>query len=245
LHPQWLLPSRELTGAVARLRGKLLDVGCADRWIERYCSQGTCYIGLDYPATGAGLYAAVPDLFADAACLPLLDGSMDAVLCFEVLEHVRDHQRALREFSRVLKPDGALLMSMPFMYPVHDAPHDYQRLTEYGLRRDLAEAGFEVVRLARSGNAIRAAGLLYCLALAGGLHQRRRWFDYLRLPLVALGILIINLVSMGAAAVLPDWDALCTGYEVEARRMRRGTIAAADADASAAELRYPESPQQP
>lgn len=219
LHPQWLLPSRGLAGRIGRLRGKVLDIGCADRWAERCCTEETRYIGLDYPATGAGLYSAVPDLFADAACLPLADGSVDALLCLEVLEHVREYQSALREFSRVLKPDGVLLMSMPFMYPMHDAPHDYQRLTEHGLRRDLANAGFEVIQLKRAGNAIRTAGLLYCLALAGGLHQRRRWLDYLRLPFVAAGILVINLASLGLAAALPDWDALCTGYEVEAKRL--------------------------
>lgn len=218
LHPQWLLPSRGLAGTISRLQGNVLDVGCADRWIERHCAKEACYIGLDYPATGAQLYAAAPDLFADAACLPLTDRSIDALVCLEVLEHVRDHQGALREFARVLKPGGLLLLSMPFMYPVHDAPHDYQRLTEYGLQRDLAQAGFEAIRLTRAGNAIRSAGLLYCLALAGGLHQRRHWFDYLRLPFVALAVLMVNLVSVAAAAVLPDWNALCTGYEIEARR---------------------------
>jgi SAM-dependent methyltransferase len=221
VHPQWLLPSRGLTAAIAGLQGNVLDVGCADRWIERHCAEGARYIGLDYPATGAQLYSAIPDLFADAACLPLADACMDALVCLEVLEHVRDPQGALREFSRVLKPGGALLLSMPFMYPVHDAPHDYQRLTEHGLRRDLADAGFEAIRLSRAGNAIRSAGLLYCLALLGGLHQQRRWFDYLRLPFVIMGVLIINLVSLGLSALLPDWDALCTGYEVEARRSRQ------------------------
>lgn len=245
IHPQWLLPPRRPAEALGYLRGKVLDVGCADRWIERHCGEEARYIGLDYPATGARLYAATPDLFADAACLPLLDRSIDAVLCFEVLEHVRDHRRALREFSRVLKSDGVLLMSIPFMYPVHDAPHDYQRLTEYGIRRDLADAGFEITRFSRSGHSVRAAGLLYCLALAGGLHEKQRWFDYLRLPVIAVGILIVNLMSLALSAVLPDWGALSTGYEVAARKIHCAPHSATtEAAASATELRNSESPQQ-
>jgi SAM-dependent methyltransferase len=216
LHPQWLLGRRRPDDAIAQLRGIVLDIGCADRWIERHCPSDVHYIGLDYPPTGAVLYAAQPDIFADASRLALADACVDAVLCMEVLEHVHDHVAALEEFARVLKPGGTLLLSMPFMYPVHDAPHDYQRLTEYGLRRDLARAGFSIVRLAKVGHAVRAAGLLTCLALVGGLQAKLRWFDYVRMPFVVMGVLMVNLGSAALAAVLPDWEALGTGYVVEA-----------------------------
>lgn len=217
-HPQWLLGKRRPDDAVGRLHGRVLDVGCADRWIAPHCPDDVDYIGLDYPVTGAALYAARPDIFADAGRLPLADASVDAVLCLEVLEHVRDHQAALEQFALVLKPGGTLLLSMPFMYPVHDAPHDYQRLTVYGLRRDLALAGFHIVRIEKMGHAVRAAGLLTCLALVGGLQTRSRWFDYVRMPFAVAGVLMVNLTSAALAVVLPDWDALGTGYMVEAIR---------------------------
>ena len=218
IHPQWLLPLRRPSEVTGRLNGNVLDVGCADRWIERHCESGANYIGLDFPPTATQLYATVPDVFANAASLPFIDGSIDVLVCLEVLEHIRDHRAALREFARILKPDGTLILSMPFLYPIHDAPHDYQRLTKFGLQRDLSSAGFETVYVRRVGNAIRAAGLLFCLALVGGLHQKRRWFDYARLPFAALGVLVVNLTTVALAMALPDWDALCTGYQVEARR---------------------------
>ena len=218
LHPQWLLGKRRPDDAIARLRGIVLDIGCADRWVERHCPNDVHYIGLDYPPTGAALYAARPDIFADASRLALADASVDAVLCLEVLEHVRDYVAALEQFARVLKPGGTLLLSMPFMYPVHDAPHDYQRLTVYGLRRDLVRAGFHIVRLEKIGHAVRAAGLLTCLALVGGLQAKLRWFDYVRMPFAVMGVLMVNLGSAALAAVLPDWEALGTGYMVEAVR---------------------------
>lgn len=218
LHPQWLLGKRRPDDAIGQLGGRVLDVGCADRWIERHCQDTAHYIGLDYPATGAALYAARPDIFADAGRLPLANACVDAVLCLEVLEHVQDHVAALEQFARVLKPGGTLLLSMPFMYPVHDAPHDYQRLTVYGLQRDLARAGFHIVRLAKVGHAVRAAGLLTCLALIGGLQTKSRWFDYVRMPFAVVGVLMVNLTAAALAAVLPDWDALGMGYMVEAIR---------------------------
>ena len=217
-HPQWLLEPRQSQEAIGHLTGNVLDVGCADRWVETHCSAEAKYIGLDLLVTGRGLYDAHPDVFADAAHLPLIEGSIDAVVCLEVLEHVRHPQAALAEFARVLKPGGTMLFSMPFLYPIHDAPHDFQRLTQYGLHRDLDLAGFDVVRLRKTGHAIRAAALLLSLALVGGMHARRRWFDYLRLPPALLGVLIVNIVGMLLAWITPDWDALGLGYEIEARR---------------------------
>jgi len=217
-HPQWLLPTRGFRSGAAGLAGKVLDVGCADRWIESRCSASAQYIGLDLPVTGKGLYAAEPDIFADAAWLPLLNASVDAVVCLEVLEHVSYPQAALAELARVLKPGGTMFFSMPFMYPIHDAPHDFQRLTEYGLRRDLDAAGFDIVRMEKLGHAVRAAALLLCLALVGGLYERRSWLDYLRMPLAAVAVLIVNVLACAVAWVTPDWSALGSGYEIQARR---------------------------
>ena len=217
-HPQWLLEPRRSQEAVGLLSGKVLDVGCANRWVETHCSAAVDYIGLDLPVTGKGLYGAHPDIFADAAHLPLTEGSIDAVVCLEVLEHVSHPQAALAEFARVMKPGATMLLSMPFLYPIHDAPHDFQRLTQYGLRRDLDLAGFDIVSLRKTGHAVRAAALLLSLALVGGMHARRRWFDYLRLPPALLGVAIVNIVGMLLTWVIPDWDALGSGYEVEARR---------------------------
>lgn len=217
-HPQWLLPARRLRSGSASLTGKVLDVGCADRWVETRCSTSAQYIGLDLPVTGKGLYAAEPDIFADAARLPLTDACVDTIVCLEVLEHVREPQAALAEFARVLRSGGVMIFSMPFMYPIHDAPHDFQRLTEYGLRRDLDAAGFDVVRIEKPGHAVHAAGLLLCLALVGGLYERRNWSDYLRMPLAALGVVVVNVLASLVAWVTPDWSALGSGYEVQARR---------------------------
>lgn len=220
LHPQWLLGKRRPDEAIHQLRGCVLDVGCADRWIERHCPPDVRYIGLDYPVTGSMLYRAKPDIFGDASHLPFADGGFDAALCLEVLEHVQDHLAALNQIGRVLKPGGTLLLSMPFLYPVHDAPHDYQRLTEFGLRRDLSRAGFRIVRFAKVGHAVRSAGLLMCLSLVGGLQKKFRWSHLVLVPFAAVGVLIVNLASAGLAALLPDWDAFGTGYVVEAVRQQ-------------------------
>jgi SAM-dependent methyltransferase len=85
------------------------------------------------------------DLLTDAHALALADASFDVVLCTEVLEHLREPQRAIDEMHRVLKPGGSLLLTTRFLFPIHDAPHDYYRFTKYGLQHLLRR--FEILEL--------------------------------------------------------------------------------------------------
>ena len=73
-------------------------------------------------------------IVSDAQALSLADEVFDVVLCTEVLEHLPEPQRAIDEMYRVLKPGGRLLLTTRFLFPIHDAPHDYFRYTKYGLR---------------------------------------------------------------------------------------------------------------
>lgn len=61
-------------------------------------------------------------------------GSVDVFFCMEVLEHVKDPFKAVQEMLRVLRPGGIIVGSTPFLFPLHDEPHDYYRYTRYGLQ---------------------------------------------------------------------------------------------------------------
>lgn len=220
LHPQWLWPD-DMKGAsefLSMASGLVLDIGCADSWVKPRLPQGCRYVGLDYPATGLALYKSRPDILADAAYLPLADSSVDTVLMLDVLEHIRSPGRALEESLRVLRPGGKLLISIPFLYPIHDAPHDYQRLTVHGLRRDMDEVGFRVESLERTSGSFEASGLLMCLALAGSMHEafRQRSAWSIAAPFVLALIPIVNLASWLAGRRLPAWPALTSGYRLTA-----------------------------
>ena len=199
LHPQWLLAvsgeERELRAALATLGGRVLDIGCADRRLASFLPAGCEYIGLDYPDTAVAMYHTRPDVFADAGGLPFPSRSMRGVILKDVLEHVSDPGATLAEIGRVLEQGGRLVLWIPFMYPIHDAPYDFQRYTEHGLRRDLGRHGLEPVEFKPVLTSIETAALMTCLALADAAEQilmRRRWLLPL-LPLLALGVLCANL----------------------------------------------------
>jgi SAM-dependent methyltransferase len=218
LHPQWLLGRREFPRELGQFSGTLLDIGAGDRWIAAKLPATARYLALDYPATGSYLYAATPDVFADAAALPLRDASMDGVVCLEVLEHVPDPARVIKEIARVLKPGASAWLSMPFLYPVHDAPFDFQRYTEHGLRRDVLCAGLELSSCRPSLHAVRSAGLLASLAVAGGVNASPGPLAALLLFPAAALVLAINLASFAFSLFWPDWTSLSAGHTLRVRR---------------------------
>jgi len=75
-----------------------------------------------------------PEIIGDIHNLPFQNEEFEVVLCVEVLEHVLDPRKAIAEMHRVLKKGGTLVLTTRFVYPIHDAPHDYWRFTKYGLQ---------------------------------------------------------------------------------------------------------------
>jgi SAM-dependent methyltransferase len=84
---------------------------------------GKAYVGVDR-RSGPGV-----DLCADVEALPQADGSVGTVLAMNTFEHVAHFWRGFDEIRRVLRPDGALLVSCPFYFKIHNFPGDYWRFT--------------------------------------------------------------------------------------------------------------------
>ena len=84
-----------------------------------------------------------PEIVGDIHEMPFESDSQTVVLCSEVLEHLIDPARAIREMNRVLKPGGLLIVTTRFVYPIHDAPGDYWRFTPYVLRHLFREWDIE------------------------------------------------------------------------------------------------------
>lgn len=85
------------------------------------------------------------DYESDVTAIPVPDGSVDVILCTEVLEHVSEPILAVKEMARILKVGGILLLTAPLGSFLHQEPfHFYGGYTPHWYHKFLTEAGFSV-----------------------------------------------------------------------------------------------------
>lgn len=113
-----------------------LDIGCARSPYTKYFPNR---VGFDIEKTKG------VDVVGDAHKMPFKGGAFDVIVSTEVLEHLHDPHIAIAEMNRVLKTGGTLILTTRFIFPIHDAPHDYYRYTEYGMRHLFSD--WEIIEL--------------------------------------------------------------------------------------------------
>jgi SAM-dependent methyltransferase len=91
-------------------------------------------------------YRSVEFPFYDV-CSSALEETFDIIIAEQVFEHLLWPYRAVRNVFRMLNPNGALLITTPFLLMVHNAPEDCSRWSEVGIRHLLAEGGFDIKRI--------------------------------------------------------------------------------------------------
>lgn len=120
--------------------GAVLDLGAGRKpYAHLYEPHFKRSFAVDIGARTEGI-----DLIEDASQLPFPDETFGCVICTEVLEHLPNPLEVLQEIRRVLKPSGALFLTTPLMYGLHEAPHDYYRYTPWALEDLGSRAGLEV-----------------------------------------------------------------------------------------------------
>jgi SAM-dependent methyltransferase len=90
-----------------------------------------------------------------------IEEKYDLVLCTNVLEHVYDTNLAIKNLKYLMKEKGHLVISVPFIYPLHDEPEDYWRFTEHAIKQLFSD--FKILTLKRTG--IRQFPIQYILLL--------------------------------------------------------------------------------
>jgi SAM-dependent methyltransferase len=76
----------------------------------------------------------ITDVVGDALALPFDAGRFDCILASEVMEHLSNPVLFAGEVTRVLKPSGTLVLTVPFLFHKHSDPCDYWRPTDQGVQ---------------------------------------------------------------------------------------------------------------
>ncbi len=141
---------------------RLLDAGAGECQFRRFCEH-LQYVSQDFAQyDGSGDRSGLQtgkwdtsqiDLICDIVNIPEPDQSFDAILCTEVLEHLPEPQLALKEFARLLRPGGRLIMTAPFMSLTHFAPYHFATgFNRYFYLHHLEKHGFTDIEIIENGN---------------------------------------------------------------------------------------------
>lgn len=168
-------------------RGRLLDCGCGDvPYFGFYRERVTETMCIDWGASAHGRAHVDQEVDLNEP-LPFDAARFETVLLADVLEHIARPARLISEIARVLSPEGKVIVLVPFLYRVHEAPYDYYRYTEFALEQLCREAGLEVVELAPYGGYpdviidLANKGLAFSTPICRVFLAAARWFSGTRL----------------------------------------------------------------
>lgn len=135
-------------------KGSLLDFGCGKMPYKEHILQNSNvdkYVGLDIE--GAINYDSKiePDITWNGITMPFENDSFDTAFGTEVLEHCSNPETLLKEVLRVLKPKGYIFGTVPFLWPIHEAPYDEYRYTPFALKRHFINSGFVNIEIKATG----------------------------------------------------------------------------------------------
>lgn len=137
----------------------ILDIGCGIKPYQDLFNAAS-YIGIDIEDGGHSNQAKVVDKFYNGVDIPYPNNSFEIVICTEVLEHVKEPEKLLTEIKRVLKTDGQVFLTMPFVWNEHEIPYDFNRFTRYQRRMIFEKSGLNIRSLEETTGVFRVCGQL-------------------------------------------------------------------------------------
>ncbi|MCH6236515.1 class I SAM-dependent methyltransferase [Cognataquiflexum rubidum] len=143
-----------ITERLPILNGKLLDAGCGKMPYKEFIlskSNVEQYVGLDIDSALVYDSEIGPDITWDGKIMPFDNNSFNSCMATEVLEHCPEPEVFLKEVHRVLMPGGIIFFTVPFLWPLHEVPHDEYRYTPFSLQRHLENSGFTQIEISSLG----------------------------------------------------------------------------------------------
>jgi len=153
-----------------------------------------------------------PDILGDICVFDFRDQQFDCVIMSEVLEHIHSPHVALKNIHTILKNGGKLIITTPFILPIHDSPYDYYRYTRYGLEYLLKE--FRGLEIVERNSYFETIDVLWVRLWQTNLKKAQR----LCLLVVPIVYFLKQPISLILSKIIGDIDAATTGYNVSCRK---------------------------
>jgi len=208
---------------------RILDAGAGESQYKKFCKH------LEYVSQDFGRYDGIGDnaglqtetwdnskldLISDITNIPVVDSSLDAIMCIEVFEHIPEPISAIKEFARILRPGGVLILTSPVCSLTHFAPYYfYNGYSRYFYDKFLKEYGFEIEELSFNGNwfeyiAQELHRLPYILNRHSGFGGKifKYFLEFLLIPLYVL-------LSKASANDSGSNEMLSFGIHIKARKL--------------------------
>ncbi len=199
LHPQLIISlyKRDAVNAAKKYskNKSLIDIGCGRMPYRSILAPVVKkYVGVDHPNISKLYDSQIkPEIFADITQeIPVKNSSFDVALMFEVLEYLKNPTITFSELNRILKRNGVLIMTTPFLYPLHDIPYDRNRFTNTQIKSFLNESGFKIKRIQTNGSFIEH------LFLSLNVFLMKRIMDILKFrktPILIIYLAILLIVT--------------------------------------------------
>lgn len=155
-----------------------------------------------------------PDYFCSADNIPVEDSYFDMVVLAEVIEHLKNPIDVLNECTRILKKNGVLIITIPFLNAIHADPYDFQRWTDVKLNLELNKLQYKDIKIQPMGSVFAVIYDLIHVSLADASKQRysirNRFIKKFILPILSKAFLYLDSKYKYKSKYIT------TGYSIEA-----------------------------
>lgn len=144
------------------VRGRVLDLGAGS---AKY-KQSILKKASEYRSCDAVKNNNIDDV-CDVLNLQYPPASFDTVVSTQVMEHINNPYKMAEQIYKILKPGGKVIITAPFLVPIHQDPGDYFRFTKDGLSEIFKQNGFKIIDTGHYGG--------FFMVLSEMIHFS--WFD--------------------------------------------------------------------
>lgn len=210
---------RGITSYSQYLEGAMLDFGCGCKPYKSLFNVSK-YIGLDLEDSGHNHKNEQIDVYYDGRSIPFDNEYFDSIFSSEVLEHVFNIEIIIAELNRVLKPNGMLLVTVPFVWDEHEAPYDFCRYTSYGIKFLLEKHGFKLIKSEKTTNYVETIFQMWNAYMYQFVFPAQ---PLIKLILTVIFIFPTNVLGIILSKLLPDNRNFYNNNIVLAQKMRNVT----------------------